>query len=279
MHVMRRWGTLCELTEVIGHCQYSCAEGKQSIAGKLALTDSIDAWGNDSKGPVFQASEAHAQDDVRFRRLATGTTTSTIPSVVSTATWVSGSSALHTSVCASTLCKWLSRKEGMTYRLPTEAEWEYACRAGTTTRYSSGDDPEALAKVANVADATIKAKFPTWKHPPIKTSDGYIFTSPVGSFKPNSFGLYDMHGNAWQWCADNYDENYYAKSPTDDPTGPVRLPLVGYAFILRGGSWHDGPMHARSAARNWETPDFRAGHTGFRVASDTENAGGKREEN
>ena len=95
-------------------------------------------------------------------------------------------------------CKWLSQKEGKTYRLPTEAQWEYACRAGTTTRYYSGDDPETLAKVANVADATFKAKFPDWKST-IKASDGYVFTAPVGQFKPNAFGLYDMHGNAWQW--------------------------------------------------------------------------------
>ena len=98
-------------------------------------------------------------------------------------------------------CKWLSRKEGKTYRLPTEAEWEYACRAGTTTRYWSGDDPETLAKVGNVADATAKAKFANWKYT-IKASDGYVFTATVGQFTPNAFGLYDMHGNAWQWCAD-----------------------------------------------------------------------------
>ena len=116
-------------------------------------------------------------------------------------------------------CKWLSKKEGKTYRLPTEAEWEYACRAGTTTRYYSGDDPETLAKVGNVADAALKAKFPDWKYT-IKANDGYVFTAPVGKFKPNAFGLYDMHGNAWQWCADWYGADYYATSPLDDPTGP-----------------------------------------------------------
>jgi formylglycine-generating enzyme required for sulfatase activity len=165
-------------------------------------------------------------------------------------------------------CEWLSRKEGRTYRLPTEAEWEYACRGGTTTRYSSGDDPETLAKVANVADATIRAKFPKWKHPPIKASDGYMFTSPVGSFKPNAFGLYDMHGNAWQWCADRYSSDYYAKSPVDDPSGPHELDLTALfdGFVVRGGSWREGPLYARSAARDSHFSRESFGNVGFRVA-------------
>ena len=143
-------------------------------------------------------------------------------------------------------CKWLSKKEGKTYRLPTEAEWEYACRAGTTTRYYSGDDPETLAKVGNVADAAAKAKFPDWKYT-IKANDGYVFTAPVGKFKPNAFGLYDMHGNAWQWCADWYGAEYYAASPADDPTGPDS----GNGRVLRGGSWNDRPYYSRSAFRYW----------------------------
>jgi formylglycine-generating enzyme required for sulfatase activity len=159
-------------------------------------------------------------------------------------------------------CNWLSRKEGKTYRLPSEAEWEYACRAGTTTRYSSGDDPETLAKVGNVADATAKARFPRWKYA-IKASDGYVFTSPVGSFKPNAFGLYDMHGNAWQWCADWYGAEYYAKSPVDDPTGPNS----GEVRVIRGGSWDGRPSDARSAKRCWLTLDNQYNCvTGFRVA-------------
>jgi formylglycine-generating enzyme required for sulfatase activity len=162
---------------------------------------------------------------------------------------------------AAAFCKWLSRKEGNAYRLPTEAEWEYACRAGTTTRYYSGDDPETLAKVGNVADATYKVTFPDEKHT-IKASDGNVFTAPVGSFQPNAFGLYDMHGNAWQWCADWYDADYYAKSSADDSTGPD----FGDLRVLRGGSWGGRPSNTRSAARFWGPPGDRIVGAGFRVA-------------
>jgi len=158
-------------------------------------------------------------------------------------------------------CKWLSKKEGKTYRLPTEAEWEYACRAGTTTRYYSGDDPETLAKVGNVADAAAEAQFPD-RTRTIRASDGYVFTAPVGQFKPNAFGLYDMHGNAFEWCADWYGKDYYGKSPADDPKGPD----AGDGRVLRGGSWVAWPGSTRSAGRNWFGPADRSDFTGFRVA-------------
>ena len=156
-------------------------------------------------------------------------------------------------------CQWLSRKDGNTYRLPSEAEWEYACRAGTTTRYYSGDDPETLAKVANVPDAAFNAKF-TWHLKfAIKASDGYVYTSPVGSFQPNAFGLYDMHGNARQWCADWYGTGYYATSPTDDPIGPD----FGDCRVLRGGCCNGELLKAHSAGR---TAGRRGWGAGFRVA-------------
>jgi formylglycine-generating enzyme len=162
--------------------------------------------------------------------------------------------------CAA-FCQWLSRKEGETYRLPTEAEWEYACRAGTTTRYYSGDDPETLAKVGNIADATARKQFPNWKFT-IKANDGYVFTAPIEKFKPNAFGLYDMNGNVSQWCADWYGEDYYATSRAADPAGPDS----GKARVLRGGSWSSGPYFTRSAGRNCFDPDYRNDCAGFRVA-------------
>lgn len=157
-------------------------------------------------------------------------------------------------------CKWLSSKEGRICRLPTEAEWEYACRAGTTTRYSHGDDIEGLAQVGNVADADFEAQFPELKGL-IKASDGFAHTSPVGSFLPNPFGLHDMHGGVWEWCADWYDVEYYAKSPTSDPEGPS----TGEERVYRGGGWFNCARGCRSASRSASQPENRNLTLGFRI--------------
>ena len=139
-------------------------------------------------------------------------------------------------------CKWLSKKEGKEYRLPTEAEWEYSCRAGKAgSRYGFGDDDAQLKDYA-------------WFD---QNSGGG--THPVGKKKPNAWGLYDMHGNAWEWCQDNYDPDYYKNSPVKDPPGGA-----GGARAGRGGGWVHGPVLCRSAFRGYLGPDDHVG-AGFRV--------------
>ena len=159
------------------------------------------------------------------------------------------------------MCKWLTEEEGTKYRLPTEAEWEYACRAGTETLYHNGNDVEALTKVGNLYDADTVKNWPQWKEYAVKGHDGYEFTSPVGKFAPNAFGLYDMHGNVWEWCNDYHDDNYYAKSPVDDPKGPTE----GSVRIRRGGSWHTWPLYVRSSFRNINTARTRYTLVGMRL--------------
>jgi formylglycine-generating enzyme required for sulfatase activity len=157
--------------------------------------------------------------------------------------------------------KWLSSKEGKSYRLPTEADWEYACRAGTTTRFSNSNNAEGLAAVGNVKDSTAKEKHPNWATT-IAARDGYVYTSPVGRFQPNAFGLYDMHGNAQEWCSDGYDAGYYQKSPVDDPPGA----LEASERVIRGGGWYQLPQNNRSASRWRKAPGHRPNYLGFRLA-------------
>ena len=165
---------------------------------------------------------------------------------------------------AKAFCKWLSEKEKKSYRMATEAEWEYACRAGTKTAYVHGADPEGLAAMGNGADATARAKFPGWSIG-IKGKDGRLFTAPVGQFKPNSFGLHDMHGNVWEWCEDWYVPNSYSKEKQIDPTGPA----TGKAKVQRGGGWSSDAKRLRSAARvGRDLVAYRGCYQGFRVVLD-----------
>ena len=166
---------------------------------------------------------------------------------------------------ATAFCKWLTSKEGKTYRLPTEAQWEYACRAGTETRYNNGNDPAALAQVANVGDDRGRTTFPHVQELDIPKDGPVKFTVPVGKFPPNRFGLCDMHGNVWEWCSDWYGADYYARSPVDDPAGPES----GTKRVRRGGAWHSFPLWARAAFRNWNSPASRCVNLGFRVSCGT----------
>ncbi len=161
-------------------------------------------------------------------------------------------------------CRWLSRKEGKTYGLPSEAQWEYACRAETSKRYQNGDDPEGLIRVANTLDAKGRTTFPHVQELTFLADEKPQFTIPVGGKEANQFGLYDMHGNVWEWCADWYDADYYWKSPVDDPAGPES----GNRRVRRGGAWNSFPLWARVSFRNWNTPQSRCVNLGLRVVGE-----------
>jgi formylglycine-generating enzyme required for sulfatase activity len=137
-------------------------------------------------------------------------------------------------------------------RLPTEAEWEYACRAGTTSLYFGGDDVRDLRAVGWCSYTGV------WDQ-----SGG---TRPVGTLRPNAFGLHDLHGNVWEWCRDVFGSEYYERAPRHDPTGPDD----GQQYVVRGGSWRGGPWFCRSSERRALPPGSREINVGFRVAIERE---------
>ena len=159
------------------------------------------------------------------------------------------------------MADWLSRTEGRRDRLPTEAEWEYACRAGSRTRYPNGDDPQRLTEIANTFDTDSAVNWSRWSGFALRGSDGFAFTAPVGRFAPNAWGLHDMLGNAWEWVSDWHADDYYARSPSDDPQGPAS----GDVRVRRGGSWHTWGLYARCSYRNWNAPSTRYTLVGMRL--------------
>jgi len=155
---------------------------------------------------------------------------------------------------------WLSQKVKQSYRLPSEAEWEYAARARTTSRRWWGDSAEQACTNANVADASAKSLNSGW--PVHACDDGYVYTAPVGKFRANGFGVFDVLGNAWEWTEDCEHIGYTGAPDTGEAwtTGTCRN------RVFRGGSWLDVPRSARSAYHGWMPPTNRYANVGLRVA-------------
>jgi formylglycine-generating enzyme required for sulfatase activity len=145
---------------------------------------------------------------------------------------------------AQEFCKKASEKAGLAVRLPTEAQWEHGCRAGTKTTYYTGDTKRDLDRAG-------------WYYLNSESKP-----HPVGQKTPNVWGVYDMHGNVAEWCSDWYAD--YGAAGATDPQGPS----TGRSRVLRGGSWYDDPVRSRSAVRNGAAPDGRNMYVGFRVAAD-----------
>jgi formylglycine-generating enzyme required for sulfatase activity/tetratricopeptide (TPR) repeat protein len=172
----------------------------------------------------------------------------------------------HPVVCVSwndaqAYVRWLSEQTGERYRLPSEAEWEYACRAGTTRSRYWGDDPAQACRYGNVADKTAKRQFLGWEVHPCE--DGYVYTAPVGKFQPNDFTLCDMLGNVWEWVEDCWHDSYNGAPADGSPwtSGGDRARRV-----FRGGSWGGEPRDVRSACRVGDGAGARSHYRGFRLA-------------
>ncbi len=148
-------------------------------------------------------------------------------------------------------------RSGRTYRLPTEAEWEYACRGGVTSYQIFNPFGNSLSS----KQANFDGNYP---YGGAGTGDYLQRTCKVGSYPANGYGLYDMHGNVWEWCADWYDEGYYAESPLQDPQGPAS---GASARVLRGGSWVNYGWYCRSACRGGRGPGERFQHYGLRLVA------------
>ncbi len=160
-------------------------------------------------------------------------------------------------------CSWLSLKEGRRYRLPTEAEWEYACKAGSDSVFQNGDLPDSLVTIGNIGDLTAKMRFAHWKT--VSNHDLYVFSAPIGSFQPNMWGFYDMVGNVSEWVNDNYSSNYYNISPLIDPQGADQDEFR----VRRGGGWFSPSRNCRSTFRDKFRPSDCGIAVGFRVVLET----------
>jgi formylglycine-generating enzyme len=162
---------------------------------------------------------------------------------------------------ARNFCQWLSNKEGRACRLPSEAEWEYACRAGTDSVFHAGNEISSIRRVANVGDLSLKKEFQKANHV-AGWNDQSPFTQPVGQLEPNQFGLYDMHGNVGEWCQDWFSREYYSRSPSIDPQGPIEPTQWR---VVRGGSWFNSPINCRASGRHDGISTAASTTNGFRI--------------
>lgn len=214
---------------LLGATEVSIGQFRKFVEATKYVTEGEKYGFGDSSGKVLDDRTTAVQKQSNW--LAPGYAV-TDDSPVSQVTWND----------AAAYCNWLSVREQATYRLPTEAEWEFACRAGTQSQYSFGDDDSALDQYACYS----------------KNSGGK--TGAIGTKLPNAFGLHDMHGNLQEWCQDFYEEKWYANSPSSDPHGPTS----GAARVSRGGVWNNSAFLCRSAYRNYYSSSLRFNNSGFR---------------
>lgn len=159
------------------------------------------------------------------------------------------------------MAAWLTEKEGVRYRLPTEAEWEYACLANQQKRYSQSNHPDDLADFANTFDQEATSTWNPSDELASDGSDGFVFTAPTGSYAANAFGVKDMLGNVSEWVFDDYDPHYYYHSLLTDPQGPE----TNSDKVHRGGAWNTSPIDSRCASRKYSKPSSRHPALGFRL--------------
>jgi formylglycine-generating enzyme required for sulfatase activity len=165
---------------------------------------------------------------------------------------------------ASSFAQWLSSKSGQAFTLPSEAQWEYACRAGgqlITYAWGNGDPYMAGRPAANIADESAKRKFSGWTVWQ-RYDDGFVHSAPVGRFAPNGLGLHDMTGNVWEWVQDVYSADAYRGSASDDPI----YQGSGANRVYRGGGWISFPRYGRCSIRVRLVPGYRYDYLGFRLA-------------